>query len=136
MPTRPVTTSPEGALVRFLTDCCCRYVDIVFVLWYCVDSAGTVTVCLWSMRLTRRTISLAEIQCWKWVSSCKTNNSGCHENDSIPCLAGVDKYNDLCRGIVNRYTAEWEIQVTRLGRWIDFKNDYRTMDPEFMESVW
>jgi tRNA synthetases class I (I, L, M and V) len=37
---------------------------------------------------------------------------------------------------VQRYTAEWEKTVTRLGRWIDFKNDYKTMDPEYMESVW
>lgn len=49
---------------------------------------------------------------------------------------GIDKYNNECRGIVQRYTAEWEKTVTRLGRWIDFKNDYKTMDPEFMESVW
>jgi isoleucyl-tRNA synthetase len=49
---------------------------------------------------------------------------------------GVDKYNNECRGIVQRYTSEWEKTVTRLGRWIDFKNDYRTMDPSFMESVW
>lgn len=37
---------------------------------------------------------------------------------------------------VCRYTKEWEATVTRLGRWIDFDNDYRTMDPGFMESVW
>lgn len=49
---------------------------------------------------------------------------------------GVDKYNAECRGIVQRYTAEWRKQVTRLGRWIDFDNDYKTMDPQFMESVW
>ncbi len=49
---------------------------------------------------------------------------------------GVDKYNQECRGIVQRYTKEWEKTVSRLGRWIDFKNDYKTMDPEFMESVW
>lgn len=49
---------------------------------------------------------------------------------------GVDKYNDECRSIVQRYTSEWEKTVTRLGRWIDFKNDYKTMDPNFMESVW
>lgn len=49
---------------------------------------------------------------------------------------GVDKYNAECRGIVQRYTGEWEKTVTRLGRWIDFKNDYKTMDPQFMESVW
>ena len=49
---------------------------------------------------------------------------------------GVDKYNNECRSIVQRYTGEWEKTVTRLGRWIDFKNDYKTMDPNFMESVW
>ena len=40
---------------------------------------------------------------------------------------GIDKYNAECRGIVTRYCAEWETIVTRLGRWIDFKNDYKTM---------
>ena len=35
-----------------------------------------------------------------------------------------------------RYSKEWEKTVTRLGRWIDFENDYKTMDPSFMESVW
>jgi len=49
---------------------------------------------------------------------------------------GVDKYNETCRGIVTRYTQEWESTITRLGRWIDFKNDYKTMDATFMESVW
>ena len=46
---------------------------------------------------------------------------------------GVKAYNAECRGIVQRYTKEWEKVVTRLGRWIDFENDYKTMDPEFME---
>lgn len=31
---------------------------------------------------------------------------------------------------------EWEKTVTRLGRWIDFENDYKTLDPSYMESVW
>ena len=35
-----------------------------------------------------------------------------------------------------RYASEWEVIVERLGRWIDFKNDYKTMYPWFMESVW
>ena len=46
---------------------------------------------------------------------------------------GVENYNNECRGIVQRYTKEWEKTVTRLGRWIDFTNDYKTMDPHFME---
>mmetsp|Transcript_11749 Transcript_11749/g.21671 ORF Transcript_11749/g.21671 Transcript_11749/m.21671 type:complete len:1026 (+) Transcript_11749:42-3119(+) len=49
---------------------------------------------------------------------------------------GIDKYNETCRGIVTRYTQEWETTITRLGRWIDFENDYKTMDASFMESVW
>jgi isoleucyl-tRNA synthetase len=49
---------------------------------------------------------------------------------------GIDKYNATCRGIVTRYTKEWESTITRLGRWIDFENDYKTLDPSFMESVW
>lgn len=49
---------------------------------------------------------------------------------------GVDKYNNECRSIVQRYTGEWRKQVTRIGRWIDFDHDYKTMDPQFMESVW
>ncbi len=49
---------------------------------------------------------------------------------------GIGKYNDACRSIVLRYTAEWEKTVVRLGRWIDFKDGYRTMDLSFMESVW
>jgi isoleucyl-tRNA synthetase len=49
---------------------------------------------------------------------------------------GVAKYNEECRSIVLRYTDLWRKTVTRLGRWVDFDNDYKTMDPEFMESVW
>ncbi|KAM6256644.1 isoleucine--tRNA ligase, cytoplasmic [Porphyrio hochstetteri] len=49
---------------------------------------------------------------------------------------GIEKYNNQCRGIVMRYSKEWEFSVTRLGRWIDFENDYKTLYPEFMESVW
>lgn len=45
---------------------------------------------------------------------------------------GIDKYNAECRGIVSRYCAEWEHIVTRLGRWIDFKNDYKTMEPWYV----
>ncbi|KAK4566798.1 hypothetical protein RGQ29_002877 [Quercus rubra] len=49
---------------------------------------------------------------------------------------GIDKYNEECRSIVTRYVEEWEKIVWRTGRWIDFKNGYKTMDLSFMESVW
>ncbi|KAL6854967.1 isoleucine--tRNA ligase [Amphichorda felina] len=49
---------------------------------------------------------------------------------------GIDKYNAECRAIVMRYASEWRHTIERLGRWIDFDNDYKTMDPTFMESEW
>ena len=49
---------------------------------------------------------------------------------------GIDRFNEACRGIVLRYTAEWEEIINRLGRWVDFANGYRTMDREYMESIW
>lgn len=49
---------------------------------------------------------------------------------------GVAGYNNECRSIVQRYTAEWEKTITRIGRWVDFRNDYKTMEPWYMESVW
>ncbi|KAL0419491.1 UNVERIFIED_CONTAM: Isoleucine--tRNA ligase, cytoplasmic [Sesamum radiatum] len=49
---------------------------------------------------------------------------------------GIGNYNEECRGIVQRYVSEWEKTVVRMGRWIDFQNDYKTMDLNFMESVW
>lgn len=49
---------------------------------------------------------------------------------------GIGKYNEECRAIVMRYASEWRATIERLGRWIDFDNDYKTMDPPFMETLW
>ncbi|KAF2493178.1 hypothetical protein BU16DRAFT_619543 [Lophium mytilinum] len=49
---------------------------------------------------------------------------------------GIAKYNADCRAIVMRYATEWRTTIDRLGRWIDFDNDYKTMDTSFMESEW
>ncbi|MEM7080856.1 MAG: isoleucine--tRNA ligase [Pseudomonadota bacterium] len=49
---------------------------------------------------------------------------------------GVAGYNDECRAIVQRYVKDWRHTITRLGRWVDFDNDYKTMDAWYMESVW
>lgn len=48
---------------------------------------------------------------------------------------GIDKFNDYCRKSVLKYTSEWEYYVTRQARWVDFHNDYKTMDTDYMESV-
>jgi len=48
---------------------------------------------------------------------------------------GIDKFNDHCRTSVLKYAGEWERYVTRMARWVDFENDYKTMDVSYMESV-
>jgi isoleucyl-tRNA synthetase len=48
---------------------------------------------------------------------------------------GIDKFNDACRSSVLQYTGDWEQYVTRMGRWVDFEDDYKTMDLPYMESV-
>lgn len=48
---------------------------------------------------------------------------------------GMAKFNDYCRTSVMKYTQEWKNYVTRQARWVDFENDYKTMDVTFMESV-
>lgn len=49
---------------------------------------------------------------------------------------GIDNYNKECRAIVMRHADEWRTIIGKLGRWIDFDNDYKTLYPSFMESVW
>lgn len=49
---------------------------------------------------------------------------------------GVAKFNELCRANVLSYVNDWERVIRRLGRWADMKNSYRTMDLEYMESIW
>lgn len=49
---------------------------------------------------------------------------------------GVDRFNEACRAIVLRHAKDFEAATDRIGRWVDFKNDYKTMDPDYMESIW
>ncbi|CAO1652218.1 isoleucine--tRNA ligase [Salinibacterium sp. NYA9b] len=48
---------------------------------------------------------------------------------------GIDKFNAAARESVLKYTGEWQEYVTRMARWVDFENDYKTLDVNFMESV-
>ena len=48
---------------------------------------------------------------------------------------GIENFNASCRESVLRYTGEWQETVTRQARWVDFENDYKTMDLTYMESV-
>ena len=49
---------------------------------------------------------------------------------------GICNYNQACKNIVMKYSTEWKTIMNRLGRWVDFDNDYKTMDFDFMNSVW
>ncbi len=49
---------------------------------------------------------------------------------------GVAKFNDYCKSIVLRYAEEWKKTIRRIGRWVDMENDYKTMDPDYMETIW
>ncbi|MET7279691.1 isoleucine--tRNA ligase [Kribbella sp. NPDC005582] len=48
---------------------------------------------------------------------------------------GIEKFNATCREAVLKYTDEWRSYVTRQARWVDFDNDYKTLSPDYMESV-
>lgn len=48
---------------------------------------------------------------------------------------GIETFNDACRSSVLMYTDEWREYVTRQARWVDFDHDYKTMNPDYMESV-
>lgn len=48
---------------------------------------------------------------------------------------GIDKFNNQCRSSVMKFSSEWEDYVTRQARWVDFQNDYKTMNTDYMESV-
>lgn len=49
---------------------------------------------------------------------------------------GVDKFNEICRSKVLSYIDVWKEMISRLGRFVDMENDYKTLDLPFMESVW
>jgi isoleucyl-tRNA synthetase len=49
---------------------------------------------------------------------------------------GIAAFNEACRAAVLRYVQEWRHIITRLGRWVDFDHDYKTMDSDYMESIW
>lgn len=49
---------------------------------------------------------------------------------------GIATFNEHCRGSVQRYAKEWRTTVERMGRFVDMDWDYKTMNPDFMESIW
>ena len=78
---------------------------------------------------------------WGWdchglpVENIAEKALGINSKDEIEKL-GVKKFNNYCRSKVLDYAGEWEKQIPRIGRWVDFKNGYKTMDLAYIESIW
>ncbi len=78
---------------------------------------------------------------WGWdchglpIENIVEKEMGSKKKKDIEAL-GVEKFNALCRSKVLTYVDVWEKIVKRMGRWADMKNAYRTMDLDYMESVW
>lgn len=49
---------------------------------------------------------------------------------------GIDKFNAACKTTIFAYEKEWGKYISRLGRWVEFENSYKTMDNSYIESVW
>jgi len=49
---------------------------------------------------------------------------------------GVDVFNEACLRETSQIASEWEDVIDRVGRWVEFKGAYKTMDKGYMESVW
>ncbi len=78
---------------------------------------------------------------WGWdchglpIENIVEKELGTKSKQDIEAL-GVAKFNELCRSKVLGYVADWKTTITRLGRFVDMDHAYRTMDKEYMESVW
>jgi isoleucyl-tRNA synthetase len=79
---------------------------------------------------------------WGWdchglpVESLVEKDLKINSKDEIEAKIGVDKFNKSCRACVMKYADEWKKFIPTIGRWVDMENDYKTMDPEYMESIW
>ncbi len=78
---------------------------------------------------------------WGWdchglpVENLAEKEVGLKNRQDIEAL-GIEKFNKYCESIVLRYAKEWKGVIRRIGRWIDMENDYKTMNLEYMESIW
>ena len=60
---------------------------------------------------------------------------GIHSREEV-LEYGIEKYILACRANMVQTSSEWEDVVDRIGRWVDFKGAYKTMDKDYMESIW
>jgi isoleucyl-tRNA synthetase len=58
------------------------------------------------------------------------------KNKKETLALGIETFNEAARALVLEYVQDWKRYVDRVGRWVDFDDSYKTLDPAFMESVW
>lgn len=61
---------------------------------------------------------------------------GINNKKEIGTKISIEDYVNACRTAMVKTGTEWEDTIERVGRWVEFKGAYKTMDPEYMESVW
>src|ERR1700691_3743624 len=61
---------------------------------------------------------------------------GIHDRRDIGTKVSLEDYINTCRTNMVQTGSEWEDTIDRIGRWVDFKGAYRTMDKDYMESIW
>ncbi|MBD3300705.1 MAG: isoleucine--tRNA ligase [Candidatus Moranbacteria bacterium] len=61
---------------------------------------------------------------------------GINSKEEIENKIGIEKFNETCYSTICQIADDWEEIISRIGRWVDFKNAYRTMDKGYMESIW
>jgi len=78
---------------------------------------------------------------WGWdchglpIENIAEKELGINSKDEIEKM-GVKKFNDFCRSKVLTYANDWKEYIDRIGRWVDFDQGYKTMDTNYIESVW
>jgi isoleucyl-tRNA synthetase len=78
---------------------------------------------------------------WGWdchglpIENVAEKELGINSKDEIEKM-GVCKFNNFCRTKVLTYASEWKKTIDRIGRWVEFDNSYKTMDNDYIESVW
>jgi isoleucyl-tRNA synthetase len=78
---------------------------------------------------------------WGWdchglpVESIAEKDLGINSKDEIEKM-GVKKFNDYCRSKVLTYANDWKEYINRIGRWVNWQEGYKTMDTNYIESVW
>ena len=69
------------------------------------------------------------------IESIANRELGIHTREELEAI-GLTRYNAFCKEKITSFEGDWEPVYNRLGRWVDFQHTYRTMDKEYMESVW